>query len=169
MVSYFTVLIRYRLRVCVVCGKTAASRQDQHKTCTLFSHSVLSTLSDLQRPSPELCQPHRPSFPMTLCGSKPRWFQTSASQIKPINMWSSSDWRTANSQSVRADETHYSFDCHFYLTAQNHFCSVNSRSPKGPDWFYTSKREKRSKHVGTPKPLSALASEGGAFSLLARR
>ena len=51
-----------------------------------------------------------------------------------------------------------------YLTAQNHFLSVNSRSPMGSVWSYGSESEKRSERVEATALLSDLKSVGWVFS-----
>ena len=47
------------------------------------------------------------------------------------------DWLTAISQSARAGYTLHSFDRYCYRTVQNHFLSVNSRSPRGSEFVRT--------------------------------
>ena len=87
--------------------------------------------------------------------------------VRVINMSPRFEWHVAISQSARSDETHHSFDRHFYLTAQNYFLPVNSRLPTGPIRSYTSERE-NVPHTWAPLHfLSDLMSVGGTFSLLA--
>ena len=47
------------------------------------------------------------------------------------------------SQSAHVDDTHHSFDRHFYPTARNHVLSVNPRSLKGRCWSYTGETGKK--------------------------
>ena len=76
--------------------------------------------------------------------------------------------QTLISQSTRADETHRSFDRQFNPTVQNHFLSVNSRSPRSQA-DRTSAREKEFQVLGRRPVCSDFMSIGGAFCLMATR